>query len=224
MEAAIHIPEMERQFAAKWPAAAREVLPTLESPSEEAVAIWGTMLAWVVMHAVGAFLRPTDPNRGAARAFETLRLREPMAEAFQELGLLDEARWQAAARVRASFAHAYADDGPRPAVSSVEAVPAGKKPTLPAAGGPISWLHDPDVAWLIGVHRYQDEQYFVKESFERFLWWMTLPALLRMAENSTDAKQAVNSLERQLERSLLAAAEAGYRVEALLTMPGSTEK
>ena len=88
--------------------------------------------------------------------------------------------------MRASFAHAYADDGARPAVLSAEArARRQKKPTLPAAGGPFSWLHDPDVAWLIGVHRYQDAQYFVKEPFERFLWWMTLPALLRMAEDST---------------------------------------
>jgi hypothetical protein len=224
LEAAIRIPELESQFAAGWPAAAKEVLPTLEMSSEKAVAIWGTVLAWSVMHALGAFLRPADPNRGAAKAFEALRLRDPMAEAFRKLGWHDETRWRAAARVRASFAHACADDGPRPAVSSAEAVPAGRKPTSPAAEGPVSWLHDPDVEWLIGVHRYQDEQYFVKESFERFLWWMTLPALLRMAEDSTGIKEAVNSLERRLERSLRAASEAGYRVEVLLAMPSGAEK
>jgi hypothetical protein len=73
------------------------------------------------------------------------------------------------------------------------------------------------------VHRHQDEQYFVKESFERFLWWMTLPALLRMAADSVATKESVISLERQLERSLRAALEAGYRVEVLLTMPGGSE-
>jgi hypothetical protein len=224
MEAALHIPELEGMFAAGWPAAAKEVLPALGTPIEKAIAIWGTVLAWSVMHAIGAFLRPADPNRGAAKAFEGLRLREPMAEAFRQLGWHDEKRWQAAARVRASFAHAYADDGPRLAAASAAAVPAVRKPTLPAAGGPISWLHDPDVAWLIGVHRYQDAQYFGKEPFERFLWWMTLPALLRIAGDSTTAQPAVNSLERQLERFLRAAAEAGYRVEALLAMPGGSEQ
>ena len=119
LEAAVRIPGLERQFAHGWPAAAREVLPALETPAEKAVAAWGTVLAWSVMHAVGAFLRPNDPNRGAARAFEALRLREPMAEAFQELGLLDEARWQAAARVRASFAHAFADGARPPAAEAV---------------------------------------------------------------------------------------------------------
>jgi hypothetical protein len=224
MEAALHIPELEGMFAAGWPAAAKEVLPALGTPIEKAIAIWGTVLAWSVMHAIGAFLRPADPNRGASKAFEGLRLREPMAEAFRQLGWHDEKRWQAAARVRASFAHAYADEGTRPAVPPSMAVPAARKPNLRAAGGPFSWLHDPDVAWLIGVHRYQDAQYFVKEPFERFLWWMTLPALLRIAGDSTTAKPAVNSLERQLEGFLWAAAEAGYRVEALLAMPGGGEK
>jgi hypothetical protein len=45
-----------------------------------------------------------------------------------------------------------------------------------------------------------------------------------MAEDSKTAKDAVKSLERQLERFLWAAAEAGYRVEALLAMPGANEK
>jgi hypothetical protein len=224
MEAALHIPELEGRFAAGWPAAAKEVLPALGTPIEKAIAIWGTVLAWSVMHAIGAFLRPSDPNRGAAKAFEGLRLREPMAEAFSQLGWHDEKRWQAAARVRASFAHAYAEDGLRPVAPPSMTVPATRKPNLRAAGSPFSWLHDPDVAWLIGVHRYQDAQYFVKEPFERFLWWMTLPALLRIAEDSTTAQPAVTSLERQLERFLWAAAEAGYRVEALLAMPGSSEQ
>jgi hypothetical protein len=224
LEAAIRIPGLEPQFTAGWPAAAKQVLPTLETPIETAVATWGTVMAWSVMHAIGVFLRPANPNRGAAKAFETLRLREPMAEAFHQLGWRDESRWQAAARVRATFAHAYADDGTRPTTISAETVSAEEKSTSPPTGGPISWLHDPDVAWLIGVHRYQDEQYFVKEQFESFLWWMTLPALLRMAEDSTGVKEAVSSLERRLARSLLAAAEAGYRVEALLAMPGGSEK
>jgi len=220
LEAVIRIPVLESHFAGGWPAAAKEVLPALETPPEEGLATWGTVIAWAVMHAIGGFLRPADPNRGAAKAFEALRLREPMAEAFQQLGLQGETRWQAAARVRATFAHAYADDGRRPPAIAAAAVSREKKEVPPPAGGPISWLHDPDVAWLIGVHRYQDEQYFIKEQFESFLWWMSLPALLRMTEDSIDVKQAVSSLERRLARSLLAAAEAGYRVEALLAMPG----
>ena len=55
MEAAVRIPELERQFANGWPAAAKEVLPALETPAEKAVAIWGTVLAWSVMHAIGSF-------------------------------------------------------------------------------------------------------------------------------------------------------------------------
>ncbi|MGA2989042.1 MAG: alpha-amylase family glycosyl hydrolase [Candidatus Korobacteraceae bacterium] len=209
IEAARRIPQLERLFSKPWPEEAHAVLPSAE-PADHAVAIWGTVLAWAALRAVGALLRPGAPDRGAAEAFDQLRLRESMAESFRELGWQGEQRWRAAARVRATFAHAYFADGAR------------RRPS--AASGPFTWLHDPDVAWLIGVHRYQDEQFFVKEPFECFLWWMALPSLLRLAEAPTADREAVSSLERQLEQSLRAAADAGYRVEALLSLPSPAGK
>jgi hypothetical protein len=218
LEAARRIPQLERLFSKPWPEEAHDVLPSAEpmrddrTPAEAtsasagspAAAIWGTVLAWAALRAVGLLLRPGAVERGAAVAFDQLRLREPMAEVFRELGWTGEERWQAAARVRATFAHASFADGAQRAPS--------------AASGTFSWLHDPDVAWLIGVHRYEDEQYFVKEPFERFLWWMALPSLLRLAEAPAADREAAGSLERHMERCLRAAAEAGYRVEALLGM------
>jgi len=95
-------PELERQFAGGWPEAAKEVLPTLETRSKGRGLV-GTVLAGRSCMPSG-FSASGRSNRGAAKAFEALRLREPMAEAFHELGLHDKQRWQAAARVRASFA------------------------------------------------------------------------------------------------------------------------
>jgi glycosidase len=202
--AAQKIPQVAQLFSKPWPEEARQVLPSAE-PADNVLAIWGTVVAWAALRAVGSLLRPGAPERGATEVFDQLRLREPMAEAFRELGWQGEQRWQAAARVRATFAHAYFADG------------SGKGTAV--SGGPFSWLHDPDVAWLMGVHRYNDEQFFVKEPFERFLWWMALPSLLRLAQAPIADREAVGALERRLESCSLAAVEAGYRVEALLSFP-----
>jgi hypothetical protein len=53
---------------------------------------------------------------------------------------------------------------------------------------------------------------------------MALPSLLRLAESPTANAEAVGRLERQLQQSLRAAAEAGYRVEALLNLSGPDER
>src|SRR6185369_7729589 len=119
-----------------------------------------------------------------------------MAEAFQTLGLEGEERWQAAARVRVSFADAQ------------------RAATQPAAGAariPGPRL-DPDVAWLIGVHEAEGTVYYVKEPFERLLWWLALPSLLALAEDTVD-RDAVRALERGIAAHARAAAQAGYRVE-----------
>ena len=52
------------------------------------------------------------------------------------------------------------------AVSSPRMGP-GEKPKCCIA--PFSWLHDPDMAWLIGVHSYEGVRYFNKELFEQLL-------------------------------------------------------
>ncbi len=51
---------------------------------------------------------------------------------------------------------------------------------------PDLWL-DPDVRWLTGVHQAQGQDYLVREPYEELLWWLQLPAILRLA-----GEQAVN--------------------------------
>ncbi|HMK30179.1 MAG TPA: hypothetical protein VK473_10880, partial [Terriglobales bacterium] len=86
-------------------------------------------------------------------------------------------------------------------------------PGRPAA--PYSWLHDPDVAWLIGVHEYEGVRYFGKESFERLLWWMALRSLLDIAAQPAPDPHPVRELEQEIHSRLLAAERAGYKVSGL---------
>jgi len=81
---------------------------------------------------------------------------------------------------------------------------------------PLSWLHDPEVAWLIGVHEYQGVRYFNKEEFEKLLWWMALPRLIEMTATGEVDVPRLRALEREVESHCQRAKEAGFRIMALL--------
>jgi hypothetical protein len=160
------------------------------------------------MVAIGEYADPSDAECSAARILDQQRLREPIAESLAHLGLGGDERWRAAARIRALLAHkpwAPGDDT--------------KKPRAP-----FSWLQDPDVAWLIGVHSYQDVRYFGKEPYEQLLWWMALPALLRIADAPKPDPYAVESLEEQIHKRTKAAADAEYQIDGLFTAPKETKE
>ena len=167
------------------------------------------MLSWCAVHALGRLSDPKRPEPAAAQLFDTLHLREAMAEALAKLGVKDEERWRAAARLRAAFAHAAWAPGAELA--------GGRSTAL------FSWVHDPDVAWVIGVHEWDSVRYFVKEPYERLLWWMALPALVELARAPRPDREKIRALEQKIEARMQAAAEGGYRVEALFEAGSSTE-
>jgi hypothetical protein len=205
LRAALRVPALERHFAEPWPEEVHSVLPPGKRPPLSK-AIWATVLAWCALEAIGSLHDPAHPEPAAAVLFESLRLREPMAEAFAAAGLAGEERWQAAARVRAAFAHE---------------VRTGAETAAPLSPRvPFTWLHDPDVAWLLGVNEHQGARYFVKELYVQLLWWMAFRNLLALAAEPEPDRSALAALECTLTARLQAAAEAGYRVEALFDWEG----
>ena len=205
LSSAFKLPQVEALLSEPCPNDACAVLPGSGTPPASSAAIWETVLAWAALRAAGAWIDPYDCETAATKVFDNLRLRQPMAQAFEAAGWEGEECWRAAARVRALLAHAAWAPGSR--VSSMHP--------------PFTWLHDPDVGWLIGVHQHQGTRYFVKEPFERLLWWMALPALVRLAE-SPDASK-VRSLESEIRARLESAAAARYRLEALFEIEKKVE-
>ncbi|PYY19740.1 MAG: hypothetical protein DMG60_03120, partial [Acidobacteria bacterium] len=206
VEAARRIPSLEKHFRVAWSTHACSVLPN--DAARENLARWATVIAWAALHALGELLSVSEPEQAGAKLFDALRLREPLADAFSRFGLEDEGKWRASARARAVLANeAWLPGAPRSAKS------------------PHSWLHDPDVLWLINVHDYQGVRYFNKEMYECLLWWMALPALIRIAESPTPDPQKLHELELQIESRIDAAEAAGYQIMALFELgEGSVPK
>lgn len=199
---AAKVPGLERYFSAPWPDEARDVLPTVP-PKANVAGLWCTVVAWAALEALGNIFGPADSESEATNLFDVLRLRAPMAEMFAKSGLKGDARWQAAARVRAAFA-------------DVSWAPLVTAPSMRTTVAPLSWLHDPDIRWLIGVHEHEGARYFNKELFERLLWWMALRSLMRAAAGPEPNLEELHALEKRLQLRIKTASDAGYRVEAML--------
>jgi glycosidase len=193
LECALRMPGLYETSGAHWPAEARSVLPLSQAGLSRAtvISVWSAVLAWCLLEAMGRALDPEKQDAVASQLFHTLRLREPMAGAFAAPGQPREEHWRAAARVRASFEHA------------------SRSTAL------YAWLHDPDVAWLIGVHEHEGVSYVVKENLAQLLWWMALRDLLDLAAEERPHWEQLASLEEGIARRMEVMAEAGYKTEAL---------
>ena len=202
LEAALRLPPLEGQFAAPWPPEARSVLPS-RTPDPANVAVWGTILAWAVIEALGHLVEPATPNAAAVRLLDVLRLRQALASSFKELGLPEEEAWRAVARIRASFEHP----------SWYEAVGMLDGRSHPPR---LSWLADPEVRWLIGAHEHDGVKWFGREDYMRLIWWMALPDLLRLASSPSPDRAKLRALETRLSEMVREAEACGYRLDQVL--------
>jgi glycosidase len=191
--AASRLGGLEERLEARW---SPGTVPAADTP-----ATLGAIVAWSALEALGRMCNPADPGDAAARMFERLRLRGVVASAVERLGVEGEDRWRVAARVRLALAHVR----PSRSVPSTAAF-------APARSTALDVLQDPDAAWLAGVHEYDGVRYFVKEPFERLVWWMALPALLTLAADGAPSREALRALERELGARMEAAEAGGYRV------------
>ena len=196
---ALRLPAELGRFAKELSEQVPVVLPVAGESMAKALPHWGAVLAWAALEAIGVAQDPESPCTGAVAVFDGLRLRQAIAEALAILGLEGDDRWRASARIRASFAHAAW-------------CPLAEEPPIRRAPS-LSWEHDPDVAWLLGVHEYDGDRYFNKESFEQLIWWSTLPALLSAPPLE---EHVLRKIETEIRVRFTTAANGGYRVEALL--------
>jgi glycosidase len=207
LQAAARLTEVEAEFSQPWPKEACAVLPSCTNAPKRQAPAWAMLISWAAMEAIGNMHTPRAPERPAEIIFERLRLRHAIAESLEKHGLEGDDRWRGAALIRTAFAHAVL--APKPEEGTTRPVR-------------LTWLHDPEVAWLLGVHEYEGVRYLVREPFERLLWWMSLRSLLDLAAEEKPDPDKIQDLERALGARVEAAEKAGYNVEVLLDEPVKT--
>jgi glycosidase len=224
--AAMRIPMLEGRFSKPWSTAARRVLPSA-SPLHEAAALWAPVLGWCALELLAKSVEPEKPQRAAIDLFDRLRLREPFARSFSAQGVDSEDGWRAAARIKVLLLTESAAGEPEESnheeLSEAEASKQEEKAKM-AAGARVNgdipfrgglWL-DPDVRWLTGMHEAEGYCYVVREPYEELLWWLKLPALLRLAAEPTPSRTAADAMNREIVDALEQVATVGYRVDSLL--------
>ena len=235
--AAMRLPVIEAAFAHPWTAAARRVLPS-PSPQFTATAIWGPLLGWCLLELLAESIDAENPQQTALDLFDRLRLREPLAQALSALGFEGEEGWRVAARIKVVLLSEAGVGKAAPSAAEtaedVEAIstfdsesPAAQEETPGStvegaaeavervALAPSLWL-DPDVRWLTGAHEAGGHSYLVREPYEELLWWLLMPALLRLAGEPTLDRAAIAEMGHFVDEALASAEAAGYRIDALL--------
>jgi hypothetical protein len=74
-----------------------------------------------------------------------------------------------------------------------------------------------------GVHEAEGHFYLVRELYEELLWWLLMPALLRLAGEQAPSRAAVEELSKTVATALASAEAAGYRIDTLLGSLASAE-
>jgi hypothetical protein len=72
------------------------------------------------------------------------------------------------------------------------------------------------VRWLTGAHDADGSTYVIREPFEELLWWLQMPAFLRLAGEPSPGRAEVQAISRNVRESLSEAEKAGYRLQTML--------
>ena len=220
---------VEALMPAPGPGAARRVLPA-SSPEVAATALWGPVMAWCLLQVLAEAIDGNNIPRTALDLFDRLRLREPLAQSFNALGLEGEEGWRAAARIKVLLMIESGGGQTAPQASPAEktsmkqtkaaevlaAEAASAAPAPSASRIPAVLWQDPDVRWLTGYNESGGHAYVVRERYEELLWWLALPELLKLANMTALSRAAASAISRGIAEQMQAIQRAGYRVDVLL--------
>ncbi|MBN1355800.1 alpha-amylase [bacterium] len=166
---------------------------------------WCILLGWHLF-------RETGGNRETSvRHFDQLRLHKKIRDAAVQAGLSPEPATRTADMVRILLACGEIDPGLAASGSG-----------LAALTGAL--LSNPALQAYLGVHRFQDEWYFNKETFEELIRWLQIIGILQVRSSLNAAGQNRSSADilDGLDRVLKEAETAGYRTEILIARLKST--
>jgi hypothetical protein len=177
--------------------------------------MWGPLLGWCVLESLAESVDAEAPQKMALDLFDSLRLREPFAQALSSLGFEGEEPWRVAARIKVVL---LSEAGIAQA-EAISDVPETQAPASERVALAADLWTDPDVRWLTGAHQADGHSYLIREPYEELLWWLLMPTLLKQAGEPTLNRHAIVRIGEMVDEALASAEAAGYRIDALLEPP-----
>ena len=207
------LPNLAVEYPQPHPRNFKTSTQILQSTLDDDTASWGMILAWLFTHALGKTVTETDFAAQSRSWIDEWLLDKIIANALQDMvegtsNVDYEIAWSAVVLVKLLTTlqgNWFATQAPREkrAYTSVN-----------------NWLNNSEVQQYLQINRYQDQLWYNKEAFAKFLNWMFTLAVL---ESIGDTDQANDIPEKILElydvvyRLQIAAETSRYQVEALLT-------
>jgi len=170
--------------------------------------LWGSLLGWVFVHALGKIVGQTGFEGQSRSWIDEWLLGKVFAGALRDLGLDEPTAWHAVGVIKLFTSHQrwFAVEAPEVRARAYQVLE--------------SLLKDAEVQQFLQVNRYQGVLWFNQEAFEQLLWWLLLLAAveisadpLRPSAEATEEILACYEVVQQLHR---AGEESGYQVEKLL--------
>ncbi|HUV91340.1 MAG TPA: hypothetical protein VMY80_16935, partial [Anaerolineae bacterium] len=176
-------------------------------------AVWGTLLGWLFVHALGKVLDGAEFEQISRSWSEEWLLGRIIAGCLQGLGLDEGAAWRAVATIHLLISHQRWFEVQGPEQPSAHA--AGEYPRVLER-----WLNDDEVQRFVQVNRYRGVLWFNKESFEQLLWWMLAVAVVGISADplrpGAQVAQDIVAAFDVVRRLQSAEEQSGYQVERLL--------
>ncbi len=196
---------MESRLAEAEPAVRAYLLAPLQSDDP---AMWGVLLSWLFVLPLGELV---DEAQGAEIEWlDEWLLGKRIAEALQELGLAEAEAWRTVTVVKMLLkvrSWVPSADDETPLYTLLQRA-----------------FQTPEVRAYLGVNRYKDVLWFNKESFEQWVWWLSIwGALCMLMQEQAEGLGPLALLYQRAERLLNLAGLSGYQVEQLLELAHSKE-
>jgi glycosidase/predicted metal-dependent HD superfamily phosphohydrolase len=176
----------------------------VQSGLGDSPATWGTLLTWVLVHALGKIMGEAGFEQQSRSWIDEWLLGKIVAGVLRDLELDEAAAWRAVTIVKLLTAHQswFVAKRPHQVLEQL--------------------LQDDEVQQFMQVNRYQDVLWFNKEAFEELLEWLLLAAAVQLSADpghtlNEAAKEiaACRGVTRKLRR---AEKKSGYQVERMLAL------
>ena len=120
-------------------------------------------LAWTFTHALGKAITTTNFEEQSLSWLDEWQFSKIINETYLAMGITEPAAWRlnVALHLLVSQQSWFQDMGKKPLKQILE-----------------HWLADSDVQRFLGVNRHKDILWFNQESFEEFVWYMVVIAIL----------------------------------------------
>jgi glycosidase len=172
---------------------------------------WGTLLAWLYVHALGKVVDAADFEARSRSWIDQWQLGGIIAGALQDLRVEPSAAWQAVGVVKLLTTYQR---------SLMLRVPEEKR----VATILQSLLEDGEVQRFLKVNRYDDVLWFNHEAFNQLLGWLLLAAMVKASADplrpATEVVESFLEYYTIIQRLRAAEQKSGYQVERLLAAEG----